>query len=71
MKSQDTFASAHEPFPNYEVPVPRGSPVIGKSVGELKFWQSTGDVGVLAGSPAAAEAAHKLLEPKEERHDPV
>ena len=96
VKSQDTFASAHEPFPNYEVPVPRGSPVIGKSVGELKFWQSTGgtivairrgaavilspgpyaelyagDVVVLAGSPAAAEAAHKLLEPKEERHDPV
>jgi len=96
VRSQDSFASAHEPFPNYEVPVPKGSPVIGKSVGELKFWQSTGgtiiairrgqtvilspgpyaelyagDVVVLAGSPAAAEAAHTLLAAKEVIHDPI
>lgn len=96
VKSQETFASAHEPFPNYEVPVPRGSPVIGKSIGELRFWQATGgtvvairrgqtvilspgpyaelyagDVAVLAGSPAAAEAAHQLFASKEERHDPI
>jgi len=96
VKSQDSFASAHEPFPNYEVSVPRDSPVIGKSIGELKFWQSTGgtiiairrgqtvilspgpyaelfagDVVVLAGSPAAAEAAHSLIAAKEVIHDPI
>ena len=96
VKSQDSFASAHEPFPNYEVPVPENSPRIGQSIGALKFWQSTGgtvvavrrgqtvilspgpyaelyagDVIVLVGSPAAAEAAHILLAPKEESHDPV
>ena len=30
------------PSPNYEVPVPKDSPLIGKSIGALKFWQSTG-----------------------------
>ena len=38
----DTFAAAGQPLPNYEVPVPKDSPLIGKSIGELKFWQSTG-----------------------------
>ena len=96
VKSRDAFSSAHEPFPNYEVPVPQHSPVIGRSIGALKFWQSTGgtivairrgqtvilspgpyaelyagDVIVLVGSPAAAEAAFRLIAPKEERHDPV
>lgn len=86
IKSRDTFASASEPFPNYEVPVPMGSPLIGKSIGALQFWQSTGgtivairrgqtvilspgpyaelyggDVIILVGSPAAAEAAHRLV----------
>ena len=42
VKSRDTFSAAHEPFPNYEVPVPKGSPCIGQSIGALKFWQSTG-----------------------------
>ena len=42
VKSRDTFAAANEPFPNYEVPVPKDSPLIGKSIGALKFWQSTG-----------------------------
>jgi K+/H+ antiporter YhaU regulatory subunit KhtT len=42
IQSRDTFAAAEEPFPNYEVPVPGDSPLIGKSIGELKFWQSTG-----------------------------
>ena len=90
MKSRETFAAADEPFPNYEVPVPKDSPLIGRSVGELKFWQSTGgtivairrgqtvilspgpyaqlyggDVIVLVGSPAAAEAAHRLVTEKE------
>ena len=38
VKGQDTFAAAGQPLPNYEVPVPKDSPLIG----ELKFWQSTG-----------------------------
>ncbi len=85
IQSQETFPSAAEPLPNYEVPVPPGSPLIGRSIGELKFWQSTGgtivairrkrsvilspgpyaelydgDVMILVGPPAAAEAARKL-----------
>ena len=87
IKSRETFAAAGEPLPNYEVPVPKDSPLIGKSIGALKFWQSTGgtivairrgqtvilspgpyaelyggDVIVLVGSPAAAEAAHRLVQ---------
>lgn len=42
MRSRTTFAAADEPFPNYEVKVPEDSPVIGRSIGELKFWQLTG-----------------------------
>lgn len=42
IKSQETFSAAEQPFPNYEVPVPKASPVIGQSIGALKFWQSTG-----------------------------
>ena len=42
VKSRETFAAAGEPLPNYEVPVPQGSPVTGKSIGALEFWQSTG-----------------------------
>ncbi|MEG2176009.1 MAG: TrkA C-terminal domain-containing protein [Oscillibacter sp.] len=86
VKSEETFASAAQPFPNYEVPVPLGSPLIGKSIGALQFWQSTGgtivairrgqtvilspgpyaelyggDMIILVGSPAAAEAAHRLV----------
>ena len=86
VKSRETFAAAGEPLPNYEVPVPQGSPVTGKSIGALEFWQSTGgtivairrgqtvilspgpyaelyagDVIVLVGSPAAAEAVHRLV----------
>jgi len=41
IRSREIFSSA-EPLPNYEVMVPESSPVLGKSVGELKFWQSTG-----------------------------
>ena len=96
VKSRDTFAAADQPFPNYEVPVPKGSPLIGQSIGALKFWQSTGgtivairrgqtvilspgpyaelydgDVLVLVGSPAAVEAAHNLIAPKEVTNDPI
>ena len=42
IKRRDAFASPGEPLPNYEVTVPKDSPCLGKSVGELKFWQSTG-----------------------------
>lgn len=42
VKSQETFSAADEPLPNYEVPVPENSPLLGKSIGALKFWQSTG-----------------------------
>ena len=96
VKSRDTFAAAGEPLPNYEVPIPKGSPLIGQSIGALKFWQSTGgtivairrgqtvilspgpyaelydgDVLVLVGSPAAVEAAHNLIAPKEVINDPI
>ena len=96
MKSRDTFAAAGEPLPNYEVPIPKDSPLIGQSIGALKFWQSTGgtivairrgqtvilspgpyaelydgDVLVLVGSPAAVEAAHNLIAPKEVTNDPI
>lgn len=42
VKNRDTFTSATEPFPNYEVKVPDDSHLVGKSIGELRFWQSTG-----------------------------
>ncbi|MBP3510355.1 TrkA C-terminal domain-containing protein [Oscillibacter sp.] len=96
VKSRDTFAAAGEPLPNYEVPIPKDSPLIGQSIGALKFWQSTGgtivairrgqtvilspgpyaelydgDVLVLVGSPAAVEAAHNLIAPKEVTNDPI
>ncbi|MCI8844272.1 MAG: GntR family transcriptional regulator [Oscillospiraceae bacterium] len=35
-------ASSETPFPNYEIPVPKDSPLIGKTVGESRFWQCTG-----------------------------
>ena len=90
VKSRDTFTAANEPLPNYEVTVPYDSPLIGKSIGALKFWQSTGgtivairrgqtvmlspgpyaelyggDVIILVGSPAAADAARHFITAKE------
>ncbi len=90
VKSRNTFAASDQPLPNYELPVPPDSPVLGKSIGALQFWQSTGgtivairrgqsvilspgpyaqlyagDVVVLVGSPAAVDAARRLLERKE------
>lgn len=78
--------AAGEPLPNYEITVPRNSPVIGKSLGELRYWQCTGgtivairrggsvilspgpyaelydgDVIVLVGPPAAAEASARFV----------
>lgn len=34
--------SRTNPFQNYEVPIKADSPVIGKTIGDLKFWQETG-----------------------------
>lgn len=34
--------SSDAPFPNYEIPVPKDSPLIGKTVGASRFWQCTG-----------------------------
>ena len=42
LKGRVTFAAAHEPLPNYEVVVPKDSPLIGRSFGDLQFWQATG-----------------------------
>lgn len=42
LKSREAHFSPGQPFPNYTVPVPEDSPLIGKNIGELKFWQSTG-----------------------------
>ena len=92
LKSRETFAAADQPLPNYEVAVPKDSPLIGKSIAELQFWQSTGgtivairrgqtvilspgpyaelydgDIIVLVGSPAAAEAAQRFITEKEDK----
>ncbi len=50
LKGRETFTS-EEPLPNYEVEVPAGSPLVGKSIGTLKFWQATGGtiVGIRRG----------------------
>lgn len=34
--------SPETPFPNYEIQVPKESPLIGKTIGESQFWQCTG-----------------------------
>ncbi len=34
--------SKSTPFQNYEISIPKGSHVVGKSLVELKFWQKTG-----------------------------
>jgi K+/H+ antiporter YhaU regulatory subunit KhtT len=87
IQNRESFSSAAEPLPTYEVPIPPGSPLVGRSIGGLKFWQSTGgtivairrrcrvilspgpyaelydgDVMILVGPPAAAEAARRLAE---------
>jgi K+/H+ antiporter YhaU regulatory subunit KhtT len=42
VRGQETYAAAAEPFPNYEVTVPDDSSLLGRNLGSLKFWQSTG-----------------------------
>lgn len=96
VKRRDAFTAPGEPLPNYEVTVPKDSPCLGKSIGALKFWQSTGativairrgqtvilspgpyaelyagDVVILVGNSAAAEAAHNLITAKEQWNDSI
>ena len=42
IQTQETFSSAHEPLPSYEISVPQDSPLLGRSIGGLQFWQHTG-----------------------------
>lgn len=43
LASRETFsAAANAPFPNYEIRIPAGSPLVGQSIGSLRFWQATG-----------------------------
>lgn len=42
VKSYDTLSPTSESFPQYEVTVSPTSAVVGKSIGALRFWQSTG-----------------------------
>lgn len=58
LASENTFTAAEKPLPNYEVKVADGSPVIGKSLMELKFWQSTGGTIV-----AIRRGQHVILSP--------
>lgn len=41
-KAQNQVAASQETLPNYEVAIPEQSPIIGKSIGEVNFWQATG-----------------------------
>ena len=41
-ENRNTFAPANDPLPHYEVAVPQDSNLLGRSLVELKFWQSTG-----------------------------
>ena len=38
----DNRVSRSNPFRNYEIDIPENSLVIGKTIGELQFWQETG-----------------------------
>lgn len=41
-KEQSQVSASLDSLPKYEVTVPVGSHLIGKSIGELNFWQATG-----------------------------
>ncbi len=58
LKTQSGFAAAGAPLPNYEVTVPVDSPLIGQSIGALRFWQSTGSTIV-----AIRRGPHMILSP--------
>lgn len=42
VQSRYSFEVANEPLPNYEVSVPNDAWLIGQSIGQVKFWGSTG-----------------------------
>ena len=46
LQSRSTFSAADCALPNYDVPIPADSPLNGKNIGELKFWQATGSTVV-------------------------
>ncbi len=52
------FRRSQTPFPNYEIRIPEGSGLIGRSIGSLNFWQVTGAtiVGIRRGQ-------HVILSP--------
>lgn len=50
--------SKSNPFNNYELDVPGTSPLIGKTLGELKFWQETGATVI-----AIRRGEHIILSP--------
>lgn len=41
-RSRYSFAEAASPLPNYEIRVSDDSPMIGRNIGSLQFWQQTG-----------------------------
>ena len=62
--------SETNPFSNYEIDVPADSPLLGKTLGELKFWQETAatviairreDKIILSPGPYATISAHDTL----------
>lgn len=42
LEAQSTPLPTEQRLPNYELPVPAGSPRAGQSIGTLHFWQATG-----------------------------
>lgn len=51
VKTRYSFVAADDPLPNYKLRIPDGSWLVGKSIGTLNFWQSTGStiVAILRG----------------------
>ena len=42
IRARETHMAAGASLPNYEIVVPGNSPLIGRSIGDLRFWQRTG-----------------------------
>ena len=58
LSASSTYAAAARPFPNYEIRIPQDSPLIGKSIGAIRFWQATGGTIV-----AIRRGQHLILSP--------
>lgn len=58
LNSSNTYTAAARPFPNYEIRIPQDSPLIGKSIGAIRFWQATGGTIV-----AIRRGQHLILSP--------